>query len=88
MEAVFRAEAQEKGLAAEEHDGQLGVGIFEREVNVAGGRGAEVGDFAFDPDVVVLLLDEVADLADKLAHRPDARAGYGRLKAEVELRRF
>ena len=73
VEAVFRAEAEQHGLAAEENDGELGVGVFEGEVDVAGGRGAEVGDFAFDPDVAVLLLDEFADLARPVRGR--ARCG-------------
>ena len=72
VQAVFRAEAQQHGLAAEEHDGKLRVGVLEGEVDVAGGRGAEVGDLALDPDVAVLLLDQFADLADQFAHRPDA----------------
>ena len=56
-EAVFGTEAEEQGLAAEEHDGKLGLAVLEREVDVAGGRGTAVGDFAFDPDVLVLALD-------------------------------
>ena len=80
VQAVFRAEAKQHGLAAEENDGQLRVGVFEGEVDVAGRRGAEVGDFAFDPDVAVLLLDQFAHLRDQLAHRPDAARGRGSSK--------
>jgi hypothetical protein len=75
VEAVFRAETEEHGLAAEKDDGELGVGVLEREVDVAGGSGAVVGDFAFDPDVTVHLLDEFADLADQFTDWPDAAGG-------------
>src|SRR5580658_2262494 len=54
VEAVFRAEAEQHGLAAEEDNGKLRVGVFEGEINMAGWGGSEVGDFAFDPDVAVL----------------------------------
>ena len=87
VEAVFGAEAQQHGLAAEEDDGELGVGVFEGEVDVAGGRGAVVGDFAFDPDVAVLLLDEFADLGDEFADGPDAARWRGLVESEVELGR-
>ena len=71
-EAVLRAEAEELGLAAEEHDGELGVAVLEGEVDVAGGRGAAVGDFAFDPDVGVVAFDAAADAGDEVADGPDA----------------
>ncbi len=87
VQAVFGAEAEQHRLAAEENDGKLGVGVLEGEVDVAGGRGAEVGDFALDPDVAVLLLDEFADLGDQLADRPDAAGLAGLIEAEVELGR-
>jgi hypothetical protein len=74
-------------LPAKEDDGELGVCILEREVNVAGGRGTEVGDFAFNPDVAVLLFDKIANLRDKVTHSPDAAESSRLLKGEVELRR-
>jgi len=70
-----------------EDDGQLRVGILEGEVDVAGGRGAVVGDFALDPDVAELQFDAFADLADQFAHRPDAAEGARFLEAEVKLGR-
>jgi hypothetical protein len=85
-EAVLRAEAKEHSLAAEENDGELGVGVLEGEVDVAGRGGAVVGDFAFYPDVAILLLDQFADLGDELADGPDAAAGAGVVEGEVELR--
>jgi hypothetical protein len=87
VEAVFRAEAEEHGLAAKEDDGELGVGVLEGEVDVARGSGTVVGDFSFDPDVAVHLLDEFADLADELTDRPDATGGARVVEGEVELRR-
>ena len=87
MEPILRAEAEKHGLSAEEDDGKLGVGVLEGEVDVAGGGRAVVGDFAFDPDVAILLLDEFADLADQLADRPDASVGAGLFKAQIKLRR-
>ena len=85
VEAVFRAEAEKHGLAAEEDDGELGVGVFEGEVDVAGGSGAVVGDFAFDPDVAVLLLDEFADVGDEVADGPDAAGGAWFVEGQAEL---
>jgi hypothetical protein len=88
VQAVFGAEAQQHGLAAEEDNGQLRVGVLEREVEVAGGRGTEVGDFAFDPDVAVFLLDELADLADEFANRPDAASTGLTLNRMDDIRRM
>jgi hypothetical protein len=80
VEAVFGSEAKEHGLAAEEDDGELGVGVLEGEVDVAGRSGAVIGNLAFDPDVAVLLLDEFADLGDEIADGPDAAGGARILK--------
>ena len=87
VQAVFRAEAEKHGLAAEEDDGQLGVGVLEGEVDVAGGRGTVVGDLALDPDVAVLLLDQFAHLRHQFADRPDAARGRGSSKCEAQLGR-
>lgn len=88
VESIFRAEAQQYGLAAKENDRQLCVGVFEREVNMAGGSGPIVGDFAFDPDVDVGLLDKFTDLADEFAHGPNTAGRALFLEAEAELRQF
>ena len=87
MQAVGWFEAEQRGLLAEQDRRQLRLAIFEREVDVAGGRGAQVGDFAFDPEVAVLALDMQADFADKVADLPDlARNGHrGRLERQAEL---
>ncbi len=65
--AVRGAEAEELGLAAEEDDGELGFRVLEGEVAVATGGRSPIGDFAFDDDVAVSALDEIADMADELA---------------------
>ena len=75
-EAILRAEAEHLGLAAKEHDGELGFAVFEREVDVAGGRGAAVGDLALDPEVGVVALDLLADAGDEVADGPDAAVGW------------
>ena len=77
MKAVGELEAEERGLLTEEDRGELGIAIFKREVDVAGGRRAEVGDFAFDPEVAVFALDVEAHVADEVADFPDM-AGHGR----------
>jgi len=76
-EAVGGLEAKEEGLAAEEDDGELGFAVLEGEVEVAGGGGAEVGDFALDPDVSVVALDVLADSGDEVADGPNAAFGGG-----------
>jgi len=85
VQAVIGAKAEEHGLAAEEDNGELCVGVFEGEVEVAGGGGAVVRDLAFNPDVAVLLLDEFADLGDQLADRPDAAGGARIVERKSEL---
>ncbi len=70
-EAVGGTETEELRLAAEEDDRELGLAILEREIDVAGGRGAAVGDLAFDPEVGVTELDALADVGDEGAYAPD-----------------
>ena len=53
----------------------MGFRVLEGEVAVAAGGGAPVGDFAFDGDVAVGALDEVADVADEVAYREDVLCG-------------
>ena len=60
VQAISRSKAQERGLFAEEDGRKLCVAVFEREVDVAGRRGAKVGDFAFDPEIAIFALDMAA----------------------------
>ncbi len=71
-EAILRPEAEELGLAAKKDDRKLGVAVLQGEVNVAGGRGAAVGDFAGDPEVGIGLLDMLANVGDEVEDGPDA----------------
>jgi len=87
VEAVLGAEAEEDGLAAEEDDGKLGFRVLEGKVDVAGGSWAEVGDFALDPDVAEVALDEVAGLGNELADEPGAAGGARLFEEEAELGR-
>ncbi len=50
LHAVLRFEFYETGVAFEEGALELALGVFKREVEVAAGGRAAVGDFAFDPD--------------------------------------
>ena len=69
---IFRTEAQQKRLPAEDHNRQLRFPILEREVEVPRGRGAQVGDFTLHPHIGIPLLDVIANLADQTAYRPHA----------------
>jgi hypothetical protein len=80
---IFKTEAKQQGLAAEEHNGQLRVSILEREVEMPRRRGAIVGYLTLYPNIGVFLLKFLADLLDKLAHWPNATPNLRRLKAEV-----
>ena len=76
-ETVCGTEAEKAGLAAEKDDRDLGVAVFEREIDVAGGCGAAVGDFAFDPEVRIAKLDAMADVGNEGADCPAAAGGFG-----------
>jgi hypothetical protein len=70
--AVFGAEAEELGLAAEEDDGELGCAVLEGEVAVAAGGGSPVGDLAVHRDVAIAALDEGAEVGCELGDGVDA----------------
>ncbi len=82
VQAVLGTEAKERGLTAEEHDGQLRFAIFQSEVDVAGGRGAQIGDLALDPEIGVFALDGIRGRRRRVQRR--SRCGGG---GPWELRR-
>ena len=75
-------------VAAEQHAVDLGAGVFEGEINVAGGLGAAVGDFAGDPDLAELFFQETADVGRQFRDGEDAAAGLAgeKFAAEIPLR--
>src|SRR5439155_6558857 len=56
--AVLQNRAILHRLAAKQHAVQLRVGVFQREVNVAGTLHAQIGDFARHPDQAELLFEQ------------------------------
>ena len=72
MQAVVRTEFQQASLVAKADTADLRARILESEVEVAGLRGAEVGDFTFDPDIRKCSFEDGADLVGELADFPDA----------------
>lgn len=74
--AVGELEVQLAGDAAKHDSGELGVGVFQGEVTVTGGRGGEVGDFAFDPDGRELAFEESLDAAGQFGDGENLR-GHG-----------
>ena len=82
--AILGLEAHQRGFAAEHHDGELRVAVFEREVAMPAGRWPPVGDLSFDGNMAVALLDERADLRDEVGDGPDARAVQAPLAAQVQ----
>jgi hypothetical protein len=68
VHAVFGLKGQERGTAAEHDDGELGVAVFEGEVQVTGGGGTAVRDFAFDREEAgVGGFESLAELVEELA---------------------
>lgn len=59
-------------MAAEHDDGELGFAVLEGEIDMAGGGGAAVGDFTFDPEVGIGVFDVLTDVADQGSDGPDA----------------
>ena len=81
---ILWAEAQQLGLSAKQNDGELRFAILQREVHVAGSRGAAVRDLALDPDVRVRRFRAEADVGNKGADREDTafrRSHKGRFNA-------
>src|SRR5258707_510717 len=72
LHSVVGPETQQTRLAAEHHNAQLGISIFEREIKVSGIRRTEVGNFAFDPNVRVAALHSRTDRAHQIGNTPYA----------------
>ena len=83
LQAVGGAKAQQPRGGAKHDDANLGVAVFQCEVEMAGIGGAEVGDLAFDPRVGIFALDVRADRANQFADFPDP--ALGRAEAEAHL---
>ncbi len=66
LDPVLQVDAHAIGIAAEQHAGHLGAGIFECEVDVPGPLLAQVGDLALQGDRADLQLEEVTDLPRQL----------------------
>jgi hypothetical protein len=75
LEPILQIETEELGTGAEHDAGELSVSVFEGEVEMAAGRGATVGDFAFDADVEEALFDVAGESGDELADGPGAGSG-------------
>ena len=57
--------------ATKQHHGQLGVGVLQREIDVSGGRRAEIGNLAFDPQAGKLLFEQVLDASRQVGNAED-----------------
>jgi hypothetical protein len=64
LQAIFQPEAQQHRLPPKQHHRQLGVSVFQGEVNMTGRSRAIVRNLAFDPHIRVLALDVVSYFAD------------------------
>jgi hypothetical protein len=77
LESILKIETEELGAGAEHDAGELSVSVFKGEVEMAAGRGATIGDFAFDADVEEALFDVAGESGDELADGPGARSRRG-----------
>src|SRR5262249_59342626 len=72
LHPVRGPELQDLRRRPEHHGGDLALIVLERQVDVAGGLGAEIRDLARDPDPADTALEPLADERRELGHRPDA----------------
>src|SRR6266700_196255 len=84
LHAVVRPEAEQTRLAAEHHDAQLCITVFEREVEMPGFGGSKIGYLAFYPHIRVAALHRSAHGAHQIGHAPYT-AGKRLIKGETEL---
>src|SRR5580704_11914811 len=71
VQAVVRAEFQKARLVAKADAADLRARVLEGEVEVAGLRGAVIGDFPFDPNIRERSFKDGGDLVGDLADFPD-----------------
>src|SRR5579864_324250 len=72
LQAVGGAETQQASGGTEHDHSDLGVAVFQGEVEVSGVGGAKVGNFSYDPGVGIFTLDVSTDSGDQVADLPDA----------------
>ena len=79
VQTIFGAEFDAALLLLEENATHLRTIVFQGEIDVAGLRGAAIGNFAFDPDVGEIAREQVTHFAGEFADGEDAA-----LRHEVE----
>ena len=72
VQAVVGTELQQPRLVAETDAANLRARIFQGEIKMAGLRRTEIGDFAFDPDILKSAFEQIADLLRDLTDLPHA----------------
>ena len=71
VQAVFWFELQRADVRLEHDRFDLGAGIFQREIEVAGVPEAAVGNFCLDPDLGVGVFQNAADVRGEVADSQD-----------------
>jgi len=71
MKTIFRHKAKGPCLHPEKDPPNLAGLIFEREINMSGGRNTEIGNLTFNPEIGKLPLKQILDLLSKLGDRED-----------------
>ncbi len=66
-QAILQGLAYASGVLPEQRAANLGAAVLEGEIDMAGGRAGEVGDFAFDPDIAEHVLQQHPRAAVELA---------------------
>jgi len=88
--AVGELKVELTGRTAKHHGGQLGIGVFECEIDVTGGRGGEVGNFAFNPQQRKLTFEQRFETASQFADAENlgGRRHNSRLRLVIFVREF
>ena len=85
VQSVFRAEAEQHRLTAEENHRKLRFSVLQREIKVSGGRRPAIGNLTFGPHVWKFPFNKIARPGNQVAHRPDAACRLRLVKHEIEL---